>query len=306
LNAPAIELSGIVKRFGEIEAVRGVDLTVAPGRTFGLIGHNGAGKSTLFRIMLGLIAPSSGTLRLFGEPAEGARFRELRRTIGYLPEHFALYDNLSGLETLRFYARLKGAAQTECIAALERVGLAEAANRKVRGYSKGMRQRLGFAQALLGKPRLLFLDEPTNGLDPQAIHDFYEIIGALKAEGTTVILTSHILAEIEQRVDEVAILREGRVVARGSVTELRDAVELPARIELRVATHARDALVSFLHARGHACQTINGHHLSLSLRREERLPLLATLASQDGVQDLRIVEPSLEAVFLEHSQESRP
>ena len=306
MNVPAIELSGIARRFGEIEAVRGVDLAVESGRIFGLIGHNGAGKSTLFRIMLGLIEPSAGTLRLFGEPAAGARFRELRRMIGYLPEHFALYDNLSGLETLRFYARLKGAAETECLAALERVGLADAARRKVRGYSKGMRQRLGFAQALLGKPRLLFLDEPTNGLDPQAIHDFYEIVGALKAEGATVILTSHILAEIEQRVDEVAILREGRLVARGSVAELRDAVELPARIELRVAPHARDALADMLRARGHDIRMINGHHISLSVCREERLPLLAALATEPGVHDLRIVEPSLEAVFLEHSQEGRP
>ena len=301
-----IVIEGVSKRYGDTYVVRDVDLTVAAGECVAIVGHNGAGKSTLFRIMLGLIAPSSGTLRLFGEPAEGARFRELRRAIGYLPEHFALYDNLSGLETLRFYARLKGAAQTECLTALERVGLAEAANRKVRGYSKGMRQRLGFAQALLGKPRLLFLDEPTNGLDPQAIHDFYEIIGALKAEGTTVILTSHILAEIEQRVDEVAILREGRLVARGSVAELRDAVELPARIELRVAPHARDALADMLRARGHDIRMINGHHISLSVCREERLPLLAALATEPGVHDLRIVEPSLEAVFLEHSQEGRP
>ncbi|QSI77457.1 ABC transporter ATP-binding protein [Niveibacterium microcysteis] len=299
MNAPAIELTGVTKRFGEVEAVRGVSLAVAPGRTFGLIGHNGAGKSTLFRMMLGLIVPDAGTLRLLGEPSDGARFREVRQQIGYLPEHVALYDNLSGLETLRFYAKLRGAARAECDAALERVGLAHAATRKVRGYSKGMRQRLGFAQALLGKPKLLFLDEPTNGLDPQAIHDFYRVIAELKAEGATVVLTSHILAEIEQRVDEVAILREGRIVAQGSVAELRERAELPVRLIVRVTAEARERLIATLGASAE-----DAAHVALSVNRGDKLARIAQLAAEPGVSDLRLVEPSLEAVFLEHSQEA--
>lgn len=298
MNAPAIELANVTKRFGEVEAVRGVSLAVASGRSFGLIGHNGAGKSTLFRMMLGLIAPDAGELRLLGESASGAGFRRVRQQIGYLPEHVALYDNLSGLETLQFYAHLKGAERSDCDAALARVGLAHAATRKVRGYSKGMRQRLGFAQALLGKPRLLFLDEPTNGLDPQAIHDFYRIVAELKAEGTTVVLTSHILAEIEQRVDEVAILRNGRIVAQGSVAELRERAELPVRVMLRVDDAARAALIARFDARPE-----DAAHVSLQVSRENKLARLAELAAQPGVQDLRIVEPSLEAVFLEHSAE---
>ena len=299
MNAPAIELTSVTKRFGEVEAVRGVSLAVAPGRTFGLIGHNGAGKSTLFRMMLGLIAPDAGTLRLLGEPSDGARFREVRQQIGYLPEHVALYDNLSGLETLRFYAKLRRAARAECEAALERVGLAHAAARKVRGYSKGMRQRLGFAQALLGKPKLLFLDEPTNGLDPQAIHDFYRVIAELKAEGATVVLTSHILAEIEQRVDEVAILREGRIVAQGSVAELRERAELPVRLIVRVTAEARERLIATLGASAE-----DAAHVALSVNRCDKLARIAQLAAEPGVSDLRLVEPSLEAVFLEHSQEA--
>ncbi len=299
MNAPAIELAGVTKRFGEVEAVRGVSLAVAPGRTFGLIGHNGAGKSTLFRMMLGLIAPDAGTLRLLGEPSDGARFREVRQQIGYLPEHVALYDNLSGLETLRFYAKLRGAPRAECDAALERVGLAHAAMRKVRGYSKGMRQRLGFAQALLGKPKLLFLDEPTNGLDPQAIHDFYRVIAELKAEGVTVVLTSHILAEIEQRVDEVAILREGRIVAQGSVAELRERADLPVRLVVRVTAEARERLIANLGASAE-----DAAHVALSVNRGDKLARIAQLAAEPGVSDLRLVDPSLEAVFLEHSQEA--
>jgi len=162
-----------------------------------------------------------------------------------------------------------------------------------------MRQRLGFAQALLGKPRLLFLDEPTNGLDPQAIHDFYRVIAELKAEGATVVLTSHILAEIEQRVDEVAILREGRIVAQGSVAELRERADLPVRLVVRVTAEARERLIASLGA-----STEDAAHVSLSVNRSDKLARIAQLAAEPGVSDLRLIEPSLEAVFLEHSQEA--
>ena len=167
-----VEARGVTKDFGTVQAVRGVDLDIAPGELFGLIGHNGAGKSTLFKMMLGLIPVTRGEIRLDGESVTGPRFRETRRKIGYLPENVVLYDNLTGLETLFFFADLKAVPRSECAALLEKVGLSHAAGRRVREYSKGMRQRLGFAQALLGTPRLLFLDEPTTGLDPGAIRDF--------------------------------------------------------------------------------------------------------------------------------------
>ncbi|MBL8460137.1 MAG: ABC transporter ATP-binding protein, partial [Zoogloea sp.] len=185
-----VEARGVTKDFGTIQAVKGVDLSIAPGELFGLIGHNGAGKSTLFKMMLGLIPLTSGHIHLDGEPITGPRFRETRRKIGYLPENVVLYDNLTGLETLYFFADLKAVPRRECAALLDKVGLTAAAGRRVREYSKGMRQRLGFAQALLGTPRLLFLDEPTTGLDPGAIRDFYRILRELKGEGVTMVLTS--------------------------------------------------------------------------------------------------------------------
>ncbi len=207
-NAPgmAISLRGVRKHFGSLHAVDGVDLDIPQGEIFGLIGHNGAGKSTLFKMMLGLLAPTSGSILVAGTPVGGRNFRAARRQLGYLPENVVLYDNLDGLETLRFFARLKGAPIAECPAMLEKVGLAHAGKRPVREYSKGMRQRLGFAQALLGNPRVLFLDEPTNGLDPQAIRDFYATLRDLQQQGVTVIITSHILAELQERVDRLAIL----------------------------------------------------------------------------------------------------
>ena len=195
--APALTLRGVVKHYGAVRAVDGVDLDVRRGEVFGLIGHNGAGKSTLFKMMLGLVAASAGEIRIQGSPVSGRGFRAVRRGIGYLPENVVLYDNLSGLETLRFFARMKGAPQPDCEAALERVGLVHAAGRAVREYSKGMRQRLGFAQALLGRPQLLFLDEPTTGLDPEAIRAFYVTLRQLRDEGVTIILASHILAELQ-------------------------------------------------------------------------------------------------------------
>ena len=167
-----IRLRGVTKRFDRFTAVDDVSLDIRRGEVFGLIGHNGAGKSTLFKMMLGLLAPTSGRIEVGGQPVHGRAAREVRRGIGYLPENVALWDNLSGLETLRFFARLKRVDAAGCPALLERVGLGAAGKKPVRAYSKGMRQRLGFAQALLGQPRVLFLDEPTTELNPHAIHFF--------------------------------------------------------------------------------------------------------------------------------------
>ena len=293
-----VEARGVTKDFGTVQAVRGVDLSIAPGELFGLIGHNGAGKSTLFKMMLGLIPITSGEIRLDGEPVNGPRFRETRRKIGYLPENVVLYDNLDGLETLRFFARLKGAPLAECPAMLEKVGLAHAGKRPVREYSKGMRQRLGFAQALLGNPRVLFLDEPTNGLDPQAIRDFYATLRGLQQQGVTVIITSHILAELQERVDRLAILVSGKVEALGSVHELRERTGLPIIVEVDLAPQdCHDALHVLHQVTGvKPAQTPSG--LQLQCPREHKMAALAALTPLGArVQDLRLHEPSLEDMF---------
>ena len=208
-----IQVNEVTKRFGGVQALDGVSLTVGKGEMLGLIGHNGAGKSTLFKLMLGLIPVSGGEVRVHGTPTGSSDFRQVRRRIGYLPENFVTYDNLSGLEVLRLFADLKRVPRRECATLLERVGLGDAAGRRVRGYSKGMRQRLGFAQVLLGNPDLIFLDEPTNGLDAEGIHDFYRILRDVQSQGATIVITSHILAEIQERVDRLAILSSGRVAA---------------------------------------------------------------------------------------------
>ena len=297
-GAPLIVAQGVRKHYGNIHAVDGVDLDIRAGELFGLIGHNGAGKSTLFRMMLGLIPPTSGDIRIGGARVGGRDFRAVRRSVGYLPENVVLYDNLTGLETLWFFARLKGVAPAEAGPALERVGLGYAAKRRVREYSKGMRQRLGFAQALLGRPRILFLDEPTTGLDPEAIRGFYATLRQLRSEGVTTVITSHILAEIQERVDRIAIMAAGKVQAHGTVQDLRERVDLPLWFSVRVAKADFETVRAALsHLRVDAIEA-HDDHVKVRCRREAKMAVIEALARLDGrVLDLTVREPSLEDVF---------
>lgn len=297
-GVPLIVAHGVRKHYGNIHAVDGVDLDIRSGELFGLIGHNGAGKSTLFKMMLGLIPSTAGDIRIGGALVTGRDFRAVRRTVGYLPENVVLYDNLTGLETLWFFARLKGVSPAQAASTLERVGLAHAAKRRVREYSKGMRQRLGFAQALLGKPRILFLDEPTTGLDPEAIRSFYATLRQLRSEGVTTVITSHILAEIQERVDRIAIMTAGKVQARGTVQDLREQVDLPLWFSVRVAKEDFEAVRSALsHLQVDAIEA-HGDHVKVRCRREAKMAVIEALARLDGrVRDLTVREPSLEDVF---------
>lgn len=298
--AAVIVARGVKKHYGIIHAVDGVDLDVQAGELFGLIGHNGAGKSTMFKMMLGLIPASAGEIHIDGALVTGGNgdFRAVRRRVGYLPENVVLYDNLTGLETLHFFARLKGAPASGAPALLERVGLAQAAKRRVREYSKGMRQRLGFAQALLGNPRILFLDEPTNGLDPEAIRGFYAILRQLKSEGVTAVITSHILAEIQERVDRLAIMTAGKVQASGTVQALREQMDLPLWFTVRVAPEDFEAVRTALGHLPVGAIEARDDHIAVQCRREAKMAVIAALATLDGkVRDLTVREPSLEDVF---------
>lgn len=294
----AVSLRGVSKHYGPLRAVDGVDLSVPRGEIFGLIGHNGAGKSTLFKMMLGLVPATSGEVWVGGASVTGRDFRAARRHLGYLPENVVLYDNLSGLETLRFFARLKHAPLAQCQPTLERVGLAHAGTRPVREYSKGMRQRLGFAQALLGSPQVLFLDEPTNGLDPQAIRDFYATLRTLQADGVTVVITSHILAELQERVDRLAIMSAGKLQAVGSVQALREQTRMPLVFDLQVQpAHVPLVTRTLADATGIAPET-TATGLRLRCPREQKMAVLAVISPLGAqVQDLTLLEPSLEDVF---------
>lgn len=301
---PAISLRGVSRRFGTLLAVDGVDLDVRRGEVFGLIGHNGAGKSTLFKMMLGLLPASGGSIRVAGADVSGRDARAVRRQVGYLPENVVLWDNLTGLETLRFFARVKAVPVDTCPALLARVGLEAAMRRPVREYSKGMRQRLGFAQALLGQPQVLFLDEPTTGLDPHAIRQFWDMLGALRTEGVTMVLSSHILAELQNRVDRVAVLAAGRVQALGSIDALRAQRDLPLNVVLRLdATDAAVAAAMIADSGVLDAASLSGMRqttdgLALQCPRASKVALLQAVAPLGArLHDIHVIEPSLEDLF---------
>ena len=297
-GAPVIVARGVRKHYGPIHAVDGVDLEVRSGELFGLIGHNGAGKSTMFKMMLGLIPLTAGEIRIDGAPVPGSDFRTVRRKVGYLPENVVLYDNLTGTETLDFFARLKGVSTANNAAVLERVGLMHAAKRRVREYSRGMPQRLGFPQPLLGKPRILFLDEPTTGLDPEAIRGFYAILRQLKSEGVTMVITSHILAEIQERVDRLAIMAAGKVQATGTVQALREQMDLPLWFDVRVAPEDFEAVRNALGGLPVGAIEARDGHVAVQCARDAKMAVIAALATLNGkVRDLTVREPSLEDVF---------
>jgi ABC-2 type transport system ATP-binding protein len=222
-----IETRGLVKRFAEANAVDGIDLAVPAGGVYGFLGPNGAGKTTTIRILVGLLWPTRGSARIFGEAiAPGAPVLD---RVGSLIERPALYPYLSARDNVRVFGTAHGLGPdilTQRIGeALDRVGLANVARRKAGGFSTGMRQRLALAIALIGRPDLVILDEPTNGLDPNGVVDVRELIARLAADGTTVFLSSHVLPEVEQLCDRVAILREGRIVAEGPTGDLLGAGE---------------------------------------------------------------------------------
>ncbi|WP_214105613.1 ABC transporter ATP-binding protein [Acrocarpospora catenulata] len=211
-----VELANVTKAFGAVQAVRGVTLRVEPGQVYGLLGPNGAGKTTLMRILLGLVRSDAGTVRVLGEPPGDPR--TLRR-IGALIESPAFVPHLSGRVNLQVLARARGLPDAEVDRVLRVVDLEGAADRRVTGYSLGMRQRLGVAGALLGEPSLLILDEPTNGLDPEGTAAMRSLIRDMAAHAT-VLLSSHLLGEIQQVCDRVVVLDKGEVVAEDSVSEL--------------------------------------------------------------------------------------
>lgn len=299
MTSNSIDVKHVRKRFGDVVAVDDISLAIGKGRMVGLIGHNGAGKSTLFKLMLGLIAPSAGEVWIDGVPIGGRDFRQVRRRIGYLPETFVTYDNLTGLEVLQLFADLKKVPRTACVEVLERVGLGAAARRHVRGYSKGMRQRLGFAQVLLGAPDLIFLDEPTNGLDPEGIHDFYRILRDVQSQGATIVITSHILAEIQERVDQLVILSGGRIAAQGTLAELRAHMVLPSEIRIMLRHGEGSRIHAALAQLAGLELTIERDCVRVSCLPGQKLAVLGILAALvDAVRDIAIHEPSLEDLFL--------
>ena len=290
-----VTTAGVSKRYGAVQAVKDVSFTLNAGETIALVGHNGAGKTTLIKLMLGLIRPTTGTISVLGEdPARGDI--HVRQRLGYLPESVSFHMALTGRETLAFYARLKRVTLSSAGALFERVGLAqEAADRPVRTYSKGMRQRLGLAQALLGEPRVLLLDEPTSGLDPALRRNFYELITDLRAAGATVLLSSHALTELEDRADRVIIVDRGIKIADGTLDELRGIARLPTRIGVRLAD--TDATPGW-GGNGTGWNRTTSGLFEANVAPEDKIALLHDMtADPSRLAALSVAEPTLDELY---------
>ncbi|RTR04453.1 ABC transporter ATP-binding protein [Halomonas nitroreducens] len=296
-----IELRDVSLRQAGLTRLDGLDLRVEEGEVLALLGHNGAGKTTTMKLILGLLTPSGGHLEVLGGRPDGRHAEALRRHLGYLPENVSFYEQLSGREVLRFFARLKRVAAGQVNELLERVGLAQAAERRVKTYSKGMRQRLGLAQALLGAPRLLLLDEPTTGLDPAATRDFYDTVRELSERGCTVLLSSHVLPGVEPYIDRALILGGGQRLALGSLEALRDEAALPLTIRARGRLADQDWQAHWDDARIVA-SPLNGHEVSLSVPPETKLAVLRRLTATPGVEDIELQPPSLETLYAHFSR----
>jgi Cu-processing system ATP-binding protein len=228
----SITARGVFVRLGDVQALDDVSVALEAGETTMLAGPNGAGKSTLLKVLLGLTRPDYGAFEVDGRRVRIDR--DWKRRIGYLPEAVAFSENLSGWQQLRFFARARGVPRARVGEVLERVGLAEAGRRRVRGYSRGMRQRLGLAVAILAEPELLILDEPTGGLDQEGLGVLWTVLQEWCEAGRTVLIASHDLALMERRVHQMCILRDGRVLADGTADDLRRAARLAHRVWFEV------------------------------------------------------------------------
>jgi ABC-2 type transport system ATP-binding protein len=305
---PAIETHGLTKRFGSYTAVNGVDLSVPRGAVFGFLGPNGSGKTTTIRMLLGLAAPTSGRVRVLGHDMPGD-LRDVLPRVGALVEGPGFYPYLSGAANLhrldtadRFAPSATRGARVE--SALERVGLGHAARKKVHAYSLGMKQRLGIANALLIRRELLVLDEPTNGLDPQGTREVRHLVRSLAAEGTTVFVSSHLLAEIEQICTHAAVMSVGNLVAQGTIDELRHA----GHSRVRLLTPDPEAAVRVLDGLGLApaeideSQTADDAAMVIAPAGDDpRAPdsiVAALVAGGVRVRGFSIERPSLEDRFV--------
>jgi len=291
-GAYAIETSGLSRSFGARTVVNGLGLVVPKGGVYGFLGPNGAGKTTTIRMLLGLIRPSGGRVRLLGAELN----RESLRRVGSLVEWPSLYPHLSGRENLEVTRRMVGAPATALDRALERVSLVRDSRRLVREYSQGMKQRLGLALALLNDPELLILDEPTNGLDPAGIREMRELLVRLPVtEGVTVFLSSHLLSEVEQMASTVCIVNQGRAVFQGPLEELRQRQE--ARVKVGVEGGRASEALAAVAEMGLTGTQVGGQWLSIAGAEPARVGW-ALWRKGFEISHLSLESRSLEEVFL--------
>jgi ABC-2 type transport system ATP-binding protein len=293
----------VTKRFGTVTAVRDLSLRVEEGEVYGFLGPNGAGKSTTINMLLDFVRPSSGTLQVLGMDAQADSVAVRERT-GVLPEGYDVYTRLTGRKHVEFAARSKGVS-VDPESVLERVGIADAADRRADEYSKGMRQRLVLGMALVGDPDLLVLDEPSSGLDPAGAKEMRDIVRAEADRGTTVFFSSHVLGQVEAVCDRVGILREGELVAQDSIEGLRDARGGDTRLVVSVGGDLDGSVGTVRGLDGVTDAELDGTTLTVSCTSDAKTRVISALESSGvTVEDFKTEEASLEDLFLTYTDET--
>ncbi|WP_255171093.1 ABC transporter ATP-binding protein [Natrononativus amylolyticus] len=301
----AIETTSLARRFGEVTAVESLDLAVERGEVYGFLGPNGAGKSTTINMLLGFTPPSAGSGTILGHDVVEESLA-VRQAIGVLPEDFGMYNRLTARQHVQFAIDVKGADDTPG-ELLERVGLAEAADRTAGGFSTGMKQRTALAMALVGDPELLILDEPSSGLDPNGAREMRTIIREENDRGTTVFFSSHIMEQVEAICDRVGIMRDGRLVAEDTIDALKDQFDADSRLVLTV-DRVDDAIVPTLEARpGVSGVFVDGTDVTVVLSDTRRKAPVINAVEETGVviTDITSEEPSLEDLFAAFTSDER-
>jgi ABC-2 type transport system ATP-binding protein len=300
----AIELDGVTKRFGDVTAVSDLDLTVSEGEVFGFLGPNGAGKSTTINMLLDFVRPTSGSATVLGYDAH-EESKTIRERTGVLPEGYDVYERLTGREHVEFVIESKD-ADDDPEALLERVGVADAMDRRAGGYSKGMKQRLVLAMALVDDPDLLILDEPTTGLDPNGARKMRELVLEESDRGATVFFSSHILGQVEAVCDTVGILQDGELIAKDTVEGLRSATQGDVKLVVTVADAAElDGVVDEIRALPSVSSvTVTGDQVVVACESGAKMAVLN--AFEDAgvtVDDFETEEASLEDLFSAYTEQ---
>jgi Cu-processing system ATP-binding protein len=287
----AVSVNEVTHHFGDFTALKQMSFAVKQGQTMALLGHNGAGKSTLIKIILGLIKPDIGEVSLMGGlsgGSSGVSSQGVPVRLGYLPENVSFYDKLTGEEILHYFAALKGVGKAKVATLIEEFGLDYAKNRQLKTYSKGMKQRLGFAQAILSEPDILLLDEPTVGLDPHASQFLYSKIEALKQTGCAVIVCTHELSLIEPHIDTAMIVAKGERLALGNLAQLRaqSGLKIQLKCEGLAELAKQEPLLSRLYSNN-----------ALYFDRDQQEQVVRCLTSQYGKFGFSIMEPGLTEIY---------
>ncbi|WP_439028679.1 ABC transporter ATP-binding protein [Haloarchaeobius sp. DT45] len=307
-----IDVTNVRQTYGSVTALDGVSLSVDRGETFGLVGTNGAGKTTLFRLLVGHETPDEGAVQVAGFGADAGV--ERRRHVGFLPEDAGFEPRLTGREVLTYYARLRDVPADEREHRVRRVlatvGLADAADREVAGYSNGMTRRLGLGTTLLTRPDVLLLDEPTAGLDPEGVADFHDVVRSIAETDMTVVLTSHDLREVEALCDRATILRDGHEVATGPVEELRNSVAAETTVTCRLASDADPApaveAVADLESVPSASVEQADDPLVVTCPRGDEGAVLDAIREAVDVAAFEVSAPEFADAFRQHVADDRP